>query len=197
WKAFMTAADKQLKLEPEQFQGTPYLPAQERRVVWRGGSYKLDNGYCPGTRVVAYFVDRGPSTQANCYANEVTVPLVIGRTVDTARDAIAQQPLSTELIGVPTKIGKHPGYVINQEPRNGFLSANSTVRLYVTRPDPRYGLLPNLVGSSVTAAQARLKRIKAKTTIRYDRGPAGSVLEQSPRPGVPAGQGPHVALLLA
>ena len=61
WKAFMTAADKQLKLEPEQFPGTPYLPAQEKRVVWRGGSYKLDNGYCPGTRVVAYFVDRGPA----------------------------------------------------------------------------------------------------------------------------------------
>ena len=27
WKAFMTAADKQLKIEPEQFPGTPYLPA--------------------------------------------------------------------------------------------------------------------------------------------------------------------------
>ena len=76
WKAFMTAADKQLKLEPEQFPATPYLPAQEQRIVWRGGSYKLDNGYCPGTRVVAYFVDRGPATQAKCYANEVTVPLV-------------------------------------------------------------------------------------------------------------------------
>ena len=39
--------------------------------------------------------------------------------------------------------------MIKQEPRNGYLSANDTVRLYVTRPDPRYGLLPNLVGSSV------------------------------------------------
>ena len=54
---------------------------------------------------------------------------------------------------MPAKPGKHPGYVIKQEPRNGYLSANDTVRLYVTRPDPRYGLLPNLVGSSVTAAR--------------------------------------------
>jgi membrane peptidoglycan carboxypeptidase len=196
WKAFMTAADKQLKLEPEQFPVTPYLPASDKRVVWRAGSYKLDNGYCPGTRVIAYFVDRGPATQAKCYANEVSVPLVIGRTVDTASETLAQQPLGTELIGVPAKAGRHPGYVINQEPRNGFLSANATVRLYVTRPDPRYGLLPNLVGSSVNAAQARLRRIKAKTTIRYDNGPAGSVLEQSPEPGVAAGRGLKVALIV-
>ena len=196
WKAFMTAADKRLKLEPEQFPVTPYLPAAEKRVVWRAGSYKLDNGYCPGTRVIAYFVDRGPGTEAKCYANEVTVPLVIGRTVDTASEMLAQQPLGTELIGIPAKVGKHPGYVINQEPRNGFLSANSTVRLYVTRPDPKFGLLPNLVGSSVTAAQARLRRIKAKTTIRYDKGPPGSVLEQTPDPGVAAGKGLKVALLV-
>ena len=47
---------------PEQFPPTPYIPAQDKRIVWRGGSYKLDNGYCPGTRVVAYFAGRGPST---------------------------------------------------------------------------------------------------------------------------------------
>ena len=157
WHAFMTAADKQLKLAPEQFPPTPYIPAQDKRIVWRGGSYKLDNGLCPGTRVVAYFAGRGPSTQAKCYANEVSVPLVIGKTVDTANEVLAQQPLRSELIGVPTKAGKHPGYVENQEPRDGYLSANDSVRLYVTRPDPRYGLLPNLVGSSLTAARARLR----------------------------------------
>ena len=41
-------------LEPEQFPVTPYLPASDKRVVWRAGSYKLDNGYCPGTRVIAH-----------------------------------------------------------------------------------------------------------------------------------------------
>ena len=58
------SATKQLKIEPEQFPVTPYIPAQEKRIVWREGSYKLDNGYCPGTRVVAYFAGRGPTTQA-------------------------------------------------------------------------------------------------------------------------------------
>ncbi len=192
WHAFMTAADKQLKNAPQQFPATPYISAQEKRIVWRGGSYKLDNGYCPGTRVVAYFLGRGPSAPAKCYANEVSVPLVVGKTVDTANETLAQQPLGSELIGVPTKAGKHPGYVIKQEPRNGFLSANATVRLYVTRPDPRFGLLPNLVGSSLRAARERLRAMKAKTTITYEKGLAGSVLEQDAgarRRGRPRAQG--------
>jgi penicillin-binding protein 1A len=196
WHAFMTAADKQLKEAPEQFPPTPYIPAQEKRIVGRGGSYKLDNGYCPGTRLVAYFAGRGPSTQAECYANEVSVPLVVGRTVDTATEMLAQKPLRTELIGVPTKAGKHSGYVVNQEPRDGYLSANDSVRLYVTRPDPRYGLLPNLVGSSLTAARARLKKLKARTTVTYDKGAPGAVLEQTPEPGVAAGKGIKVALVV-
>ncbi len=196
WHAFMSAADKQLKQAPEQFPPTPYIPAQEKRIVWRGGSYKLDNGYCPGTRLVAYFAGRGPSTQAKCYANEVSVPLVIGKTVDTASEVLAQKPLRTELIGVPAKAGKHSGYVENQEPRDGYLSADDSVRLYVTRPDPRYGLLPNLVGSSLTAARARLKKLKARTTVTYDKGPPGAVLEQTPEPGVAAGKGIKVTLVV-
>ncbi len=196
WKAFMTAAAKEMKSTPEQFPATPYLPAQEKRIVWRRGSYKLDNGYCPGTRVVAYFSGRGPAKPAECYANEVTVPLVIGRTVDAANETLAQAPLSSELIGVPTKAGKRPGYVVKQEPRDGFLSANDSVRLYVTRPDPRYGLLPNLVGTSVAVARTRLRALKARTTITYDKGPAGSVLEQKPQPGVAAGRGLKVALIV-
>ena len=124
------------------------------------------------------------------------MPLVVGRTIDAATEILARQPLGTELIGVPAKPGKRPGYVVKQEPRNGFLSANATVRLYVTRPDPRYGLLPNLVGSSVAVARSRLRTLKARTAITYDKGPAGSVLEQTPEPGVAAGRGLKVTLVV-
>ena len=70
------------------------------------------------------------------------------------------------------------------------------MRLYVTRPDPRYGLLPNLVGSSLTAARSRLKTLKARTTVTYDKGSPGAVLEQTPEPGVAAGKGIKVALVV-
>ena len=58
WKTFMTAALKQKHAVPESFATTPYLPAQQKRIVSRGGSYKLDNGYCPGT--IVRRVLRGP-----------------------------------------------------------------------------------------------------------------------------------------
>ncbi len=196
WKAFMTAADRKLQLAPAPFPGTPYLPAQEKRIVWRGGSYRLDNGYCPGTRVVAYFSGRGPQTQAKCYANEVSVPLVIGKAVVAANETLAKVPLASELIGIPARPGRRPGYVVRQEPRDGFLSARDAVRLYVTRPDPRYGLLPNLVGSSVTVAQARLRALEARTVVTYEKGQLGSVLEQKPDPGVAAGKGLKVRLIV-
>jgi membrane peptidoglycan carboxypeptidase len=196
WKSFMTRADRQLELDPQPFPPTPYIPAAEKRIVWRGGSYKLDNGYCPGTRVVAYFLGGGPTAEAECYANEVAVPLVVGKTIEAANDALAEKPLGSELIGVPAKPGKRPGYVLKQEPRKGFLSARDTVRLYVTRPDPRFGLLPNLVGTSVATARSRLRKLKATTRIIYEKGPAGSVLEQTPEPGVAAGRGLKVALVV-
>jgi beta-lactam-binding protein with PASTA domain len=82
------------------------------------------------------------------------------------------------------------------QPRDGFLSANDTVRLYVTRPDPRYGLLPNLVGSSLTEAASRLKKLKARTKVTYDKGAPGVVLEQTPDAGVAAGKGIKVTLVV-
>jgi penicillin-binding protein 1A len=196
WKEFMTAALRQQGDEPEQFAPTPYIPAQEKRIVWRGGAYKLDNGYCPDTTVVAYFAGRGPATAAQCYANEVTVPLVLGLTVDSARARLAAQPLVPDAIGVPAKTGSRPGFVVRQEPRNGFLSAGDSVRLYVTRPDPRYGLFPNLVGSSLPRARARLAKAGLKPTIVYGQGPAGTVLEQSPQGGVAAGPALKVRLVV-
>ncbi|RDI75291.1 penicillin-binding protein, 1A family [Gaiella occulta] len=197
WKAFMEAALKERKQTPQQFAPAPYIPAQERRIVWRGGSYKLDNGLCRDTLTVAYFAGRGPQTQATCYANEVAVPLVVGLTAAAAQSRLAAQPLDAEIIGVPAQAGKRPGYVLRQEPRSGFLSARDSVRLYVTRPDPRYGLLPNLVGSSVKAARERLRRLQARPRIAFAAGPAGIVLEQSPEPGVAAGPGLRVTLVVA
>jgi len=123
-------------------------------------------------------------------------PYVVGKPVSAANAALAEKPLGSELIGVPAKPGARPGFVLKQEPRTGFLSAKDRVRLYVSRPDPRYGLLPNLVGSSSTAARAGLKALKAKTKIRYSDGAAGTVLDQKPQPGVAAGRGLRVTLVV-
>ena len=171
WKAFMTAADEAAR-DRRPSSSRRRRTSRLRRSASSGATARTSSTTATA-RVRASSrtsSTAGPATQAKCYANEVTVPLVVGKTVDAANETLAEQPLGSELIGVPAKAGKRPGYVIKQEPRNGFLSANDTVRLYVTRPDPRYGLLPNLVGSSVTVAKSRLRRIKARTTITYDAG---------------------------
>ena len=93
WKAFMTARREQRADRAVPVDAVP--PGPEKRIVWRGGRGKLDNGYCPGTRVVAYFagraarLDRGRATRTRCRC-----PLVVGRTVDVGASALASEPLA-------------------------------------------------------------------------------------------------------
>jgi penicillin-binding protein 1A len=195
WKRFMTGA---LDVEGDStlFTPPPYLGSRSLRIVNRGG-WKLDNGYCPGTRVVAFFSESAPEQQAQCYANEVRVPSVRKIAVGEARARLDATPLVAEVIGVPAPAGRRPGVVLRQEPRAGaFRSSRSTVRLWVTRPDPRYGLLPNLVGSSLDEARALLRRIDVEPRVKYAPGDPGTVVRQAPEAGVAAGPKLKVTLVV-
>ncbi len=196
WKEFTTAARTDEQETATSFAAPPYLGAQEYRIVKRGG-WKLDNGYCPGTQVVAFFSGLAPSKQAECYPNEVRVPNVTGLHISAARERLAAQPLGVAPIGIPAKPGSRPGLIVRQEPHTGaFASAASDVHLWVTRPDPRYGIFPNLTGSSLAAAKARLAKLKPRTTISFSSGAAGVVLTQKPAPGVAAGPRMKVTLVV-
>ena len=127
WKSFMSRA---LAGKPATtFTGAPYLPSYDARVVYRSGTWRLDNGFCPATRVITYFAGRLPGSTATCYANEVSVPVVVGKSVDSARVALQSVPLQPDVVYVPAKPRTRPGEVVEQTPRKGFLSANGTVRL--------------------------------------------------------------------
>jgi membrane peptidoglycan carboxypeptidase len=196
WKEFTTAARAGEDQPALAFPPPPYLPAQTLRLVRRGG-WKLDNGYCPGTRLVAFFDGLAPADEAECHPNEVRVPAVTGLTIGDARELLAAQPLGVEAIGIPARPGTRPGIVVRQQPKlGGFASAASDVRLWVTRPDPRYGLLPNFVGSSLLDARARLRAMKAAPQIRYTAGAKGVVVSQKPAAGVAGGSGLRVTLVV-
>ncbi len=191
WKAFMTKA---LADEPPRsFDPAPYLPSYGLRVVYRDGRWRRDNGYCPNTRVISYFAYSPPKSTAACYANEVSVPLLVGRSVESARVALKSVPLTPDVIYVPAKPRTRPGEVIRQRPRGGgFLSANGTVRIFVSAAQD--GLVPNLVGSSLPDAQSLSRKLRLKLRVRYGDGPSGTVLKQSVEAGIAVRPGLPITL---
>jgi membrane peptidoglycan carboxypeptidase len=193
WKAFMTRA--LAKTGPKSFNPAPYLPAYDVGVVFRDGRWRLDNGYCPNTRVISYFAGNAPATTARCYANEVSVPTVVGRSVESARVELQSVPLTPDVVYVPAKPRSRPGQVVRQLPAGGrYLSAHGSVRLWVSAAQD--GLVPNLVGSSLPDARQRSRKLGLRLRVRYDDGPSGTVLEQSLEPGLAARRGQPITLVV-
>ena len=193
WKAFMTRVAAQRGLPPKAFPDGPDVGAVATRVVRRGG-WKLDNGFCPGTRIVVYFADRVPAKQADCKPNEVTVPLVVGESLETARARLSEQQLGVSLIRVPATRKTRPGAIVEQKPPGGFLSAGDTVRLWVATA--QHGTLPNLVGSSYADVANHLRGRQLKLRVRTADGPPGTVLQQWPRAGIAIQPGQTVLVVV-
>jgi hypothetical protein len=179
WKEFV---EKVPEDEDRFFEAPPYLGGVSQWVVRREGEWQLDNGYCRGARIVAYFSGEGPESEADCKPNEVSVPLVVGMTEAGAEAELASQPLEAKVVYRPAKAGALPGLVVDQEPRRGGLSAHDEV--IVTVAKAQHGLLPNFVGSSLADAQREAKRLKIRLVAHTSPGREGTVLRQLPQPGV-------------
>ncbi len=191
WKAFMEQVEED---DDRSFDSPPYLGGSATWVVRRDGQWQLDNGYCRGARVVAYFSGEAPDTEADCKPNEVSVPLVIGMTEAGAEAELATQPLGAKVVYRPAKPGALPGLVVDQDPRRGGLSAHDEVTVVVSKA--RYGLLPNFVGSSVADVQREAKRLKVRLRARTAPGRMGTVLRQVPEPGVAIAPGMRVRVVV-
>ena len=120
----------------------------------------------------------GPKT-ADCKANEVSVPRVIGMTEAVAVALLATAPLDAAVAYVPAKPGRLPGVVVNQDPRRGGLSAHDSVQLFVTKA--RHGLVPNFVGSSLQAASDEVRRLRLDPRA-IGTGPRASSSGRASRP---------------
>jgi membrane peptidoglycan carboxypeptidase len=184
WKEFVTRYEesKDESAEDVSFASAPYLGALPMWVVRRGSTWVRDNQYCRGAKLIVFFSGRGPEDVADCKPNEVAVPVVIGMREDTAVARLAAQPLGAELVYKPAKAGKAPGIVLDQLPKTGGLSANDDVTLVVSKA--RFGLLPNFVGSSLEDVGRELKRLRLRGQVVTAEGDLGTVLRQSPAPGV-------------
>jgi len=195
WKEFMSSALDAHADAPQPFGYPPLLSVQERRVVYRGGSWKLANPYCRVSVPVVYYTGRGPTKDAGCKANEVAVPSVVGRSAESAKARLALQPLEAKIVYAAAPAGSRPGVVVRQYPATGGLSAHDTVTLVVTKA--RYGLIPDLVGSSLADARPQLERLRLSLRIAYGPGTSGTIVRQSLQPGVAAWPGLPIRLVVA
>jgi membrane peptidoglycan carboxypeptidase len=189
WKAFMETALPYLRDDPQTFPAPPYLGSSEQRVVFRDGSFQLDNGLCRNTVQVAYFDGRHPAKKANCKPNEVEVPNVVGETYDAARGRLAAQPLRPVVVYKPASAGQALDVVVKQFPPKGRLSSFDKVTIVFAKPI--HGVIPSVVGMPVGKARAKLERLKLQPVVR---GLAGHVVRQRPRAGLAAGAGLPVTL---
>ena len=176
------------------FDFAPYLGAVPTWVVKRGGEWRLDNGHCRGSRLLVYFSGEGPERTADCKPNEVQVPLVVGMTEEAAVARLAGQPLDAELVYEPAKPGRPPSIVLNQEPKAGGLSANDSVRLWVSAA--QHGLVPNFVGSSLADASREVRRLKLRPRVVTAPGAMGVVIKQTPHAGLTAAPRMRIRLVV-
>ena len=136
-------------------------PPTDVRVVFRDGKWRLDNGYCPNTRVDR--VLRRPG------AGDDGVVLRERGVGAGARRALGGVGAGRAPVG-PADGGRRlrPGEAAHAagsgraaEARGGgFLSANGSVRLWVSAA--QNGLVPNLVGSSLPDARERTRKLRAQ-----------------------------------
>ena len=194
WRTFVGSVEVDDVDDGSSFDYPPYLGAVPTWVVRRGGEWRLDNGHCRGSHLLVYFSGELPERTADCKPNEVQVPLVVGMTQEAAVARLAAQPLDAEFVYVPAKAGKSPSIVLNQTPRAGGLSANDSVRLWVSKAE--HGLVPNFVGSSLADTSREVKRLKLRPRVVSAPGPMGVVIEQTPRAGLTAAPKMRIRLVV-
>jgi penicillin-binding protein 1A len=193
WKSFMERALPFLDAQPLTFEPAPYQPASPVLVTTRGGSLELDNGLCRETHSVVLFLDIAPPRRADCRANEVQVPRVVGMTLAAARARLAAQPLEATTIYRPAKPRQRVDVVLGQIPAGGPLSSFDEVTLVLAKP--LHGVVPGVEGLTLAQARERLRSRKLVPRVtRFADGDARRVLEQKPPAGVAAAPGMVVRL---
>ena len=190
WRVFNQLALAGTK--PESFPPYSYQYSSAKRVAWRDGILRLDNGRCRDTELVSYFVGRGPGRTADCKPNEVDVPSVVGMSLARAKLRLGAQPLTANVVYKPARAKQRLDLVLAQFPRKGRLSSYDKVTLVLAKP--LNGVVPKVTGLSLDQARRRLHARGLVSVERFAKGRAGRVLAQAPAAGVAAA--PHLKVRL-
>jgi len=133
---------------------------------------------------------------------EVTVPVLIGKTEQEAAMILGDNSLQLRV--VPNKRyspGVPGGRIMNQDPPAGTrLKTSRNVKVLLSAGDRRYAV-PNLVGTSLRAAQLTLSQrnfILGTTSMTHTTsGAPQTIQQQDPQPGSQEGADPTVNILVS
>jgi beta-lactam-binding protein with PASTA domain len=132
---------------------------------------------------------------------EVTVPPVIGKTEDEAARILESSGLVLKVSSKRFSPEVPEGHVLEQIPPMGTrLKSNRTVKVLLSLGQRRFPV-PNLLGSSLRAAQLTLnqRRLTLGNTLyaHTSAGDPSTVAYQSPGPGTQEGSDPSVNILIS
>jgi beta-lactam-binding protein with PASTA domain len=132
---------------------------------------------------------------------EVEVPSLAGKTSDQAKEILNHNGLVLKVASSRFSSEVSEGHILDQIPPMGTrLKVNRTVRVLVSLGQRRFAV-PNLVGTSLRAAQLTLAQRKlalGKTLYAHTSdGDPSTVVYQAPKPGTQEGSDPSVNILIS
>jgi serine/threonine-protein kinase len=151
-----------------------------------------------GALLATYLLFAAAAMRVALKTREVTVPALVGRTVNEASGVLGESGLTLKVEEVPRIDPKIPaGRIVSQEPAAGLLARRQrSVKVWISA-GARATKVPALVGESEQTAALRLRsdalELSALAEIRSADYPGGTVVAQEPAPATPAA---GVALLV-
>jgi penicillin-binding protein 1A len=196
WAAYMKKALE--GVEPRDFEkpeGTEWVS-----VLIDPASGLLATRWCPDTDEVSFLAGSEPTDHCDLHGpDEVTVPRLIGKSLEAAKKALADLGLEAT-VAEQEDPESPPGTVIAQDPAAGTsLLQGTSVRLTVARGGTAGGPVPDVRGKDIAEACALLQRAGFGVAVRTadNEAPAGRVIAQDPEAGVRVEAGATVTLTVS
>jgi eukaryotic-like serine/threonine-protein kinase len=151
--------------------------------MWSAGKLLL----LGGALLLTYILFAVATMRVALRSRDVTVPTLIGKTVNDATVALTQAGLNLKV-----EEGRRPdpkvaaGQILSQEPQPGISTRRErSVKVWVSS-GPRATIVPPLIGESERTAQLRLQQdgfeLAALSEVRTGEYPSDAVIAQTPPP---------------
>jgi eukaryotic-like serine/threonine-protein kinase len=151
--------------------------------MWSAGKLLL----LGGALLLTYILFAVATMRVALRSRDVTVPTLVGKTVNDATAALTQAGLNLKV-----EEGRRPdpkvaaGQILSQEPQPGVSTRRErSVKVWVSS-GPRATIVPALIGESERTAQLRLQQdgfeLAALSEVRTGEYPSDAVIAQTPPP---------------